>query len=1115
MSAPMNRRSPGGNGWVPGALVLLALASAAVADELREGRFGKALDAGQGAAHVEPAPSYAALPLTFECWVRLDSKVGYNVIVARDSKETPGHWELFTSPGTGFLCAYLPGRRPDHARTTRDIVDGKWHHVAAVLETDRIRLYVDGAMGCDQPTVGSVATVPPKALSIGSLVGGQFACSGCIDEARLSRGVRPVDGLPMGAPAADAATLGLWHFDAVEGGRFADASPLGLWARLVRGSKGGVPRPIPKMSDALQPLPPPEDTAPARAALREIAGRLSLATVDEASTRDAVLREWLYDFRWIGKLEYPESRKPWYPTGEAELARQAYDRHALVWPEDGGAAGTVLRRSRALADLLRSRGAGIAAPLRDLEALRSAHLASGHAPDSPEVLALYLAACAVRRQIALANPLLDFEQILCVARGTFAGSVRSNPVTADAQGGHFATQYFGCNALPGGGLYAIRDWKGAPRVVDIVRDAVVQNGRLKGRRLDHGAFATPDLSFDGKSIAFAWTDNREHEWGYRTESCFHIFRVSADGTGLVQLTDGPFNDFDPCWLPDGRIAFVSERRGGHIRCFAAYLKVRTYTMFSMADDGSDIRPMSYFETSEWNPTVNNQGQVAFTRWDYTDRENCLGSRIWLCRPDGSDPRAPHGNYPQPYHSFPDRPRLEVVNGREVDGRMGTPLVEMGIRAIPESPLYVFTAAPHHGEVFGSLCTLDLRTPDDGRMSQIRRITPEEPFPESENGGRRHYKYGSPWPLSEDFFLCNAWENLVLVDGFGNKELLCELAALPCAHDERLRLIDPIPLRPRRKPPVTAPDPGKRPATIAVMNVYDSDLPLPPGVKIRWLRVTQNILKSNHAMGEPMIGYERENTPRIPLGVVPVEEDGSAYFEAPVAKELIFQVLDERYRAVHSMRSVAFARPGEQLACQGCHEPVQKAPAPAGPPLALRRAPSRIAPEIGPVEPISYYRQIRPIVERSCAPCHAREKKGPQDMGYEALREGYTFWFAGAMFRNMFGDYSGAHGGSRTIPGRFGALNSRIGKALFDTNHAAAVSPEDRHRFVLWLDSNSLRLGAYEREDAQLRGELVWPALDVDPANAVGTEFRGPPLRGNFWHENLAAPSAHELGGKSP
>ena len=541
--------------------------------------------------------------------------------------------------------------------------------------------------------------------------------------------------------------------------------------------------------------------------------------------------------------------------------------------------------------------------------------------------------------------------------------------------------------------------------------------------------------------------------------------------------------------------------------------MRNYTLFSMRDDGTDIVPLSYYETSEWNPTVNNEGQIAYTRWDYTDRENCLGSRLWLCGPDGTDPRAPHGNYPLPYHTFPDhQPWRLMPDGREVDSRLGTPLVEMGIRAVPGSPLYIFTAAPHHGEVFGSLCMLDLRPDDDGHMSQIRRITPYEPFPESETGGRNHYKYGSPWPLSEDVYLCNAWEDLILLDRFGNEELLCDLRSLPCPQDERLRLLDPIPLRPRPRPPVlpdrtrlgTPPGPGK-PATIAVMNVYQSDLPLPPGTRILWLRVVQNILKTNHTIGQPMIGYERENTPRIPLGIVPVEADGSAYFEAPVAKELIFQILDENYMAVQSMRSAAFVHPGEELTCLGCHEGPRRAPPPGRTPLALARPPSKLQPEIGPLEPISYYRQIKPIVDRTCLPCHKERAKGPQDMSYEALRDGYTFWFSGAMWRDMTTAYSGVHGGSRTIPGRFGARATKIGQALLTDLHREKVAAAERQALTVWLDCNSLRLGAYDREAAQLRGELVWPNLDVDPANVLGVEAAGPPLRRNFWHQNTYGP----------
>ncbi len=1084
--------------------------STAQAVERQEGAYGNALDTLRGAMLVPADPVFTTLPLTVECRVKLFGTTAYNIIAANETKASGSHWELFTTPGDGTLHAYVPGRTPDHVHTSTAIADGQWHWLTMLMEEGRIRLMVDGVEKANTESTSTGAPGVSGPLAFGSLAEGGFNCNGVIDELRISKGLHTSPTVPQGELASDETTVGLWHFALDASGK--DASP-GKHDAQLRASQstfladgteipGGMPT-------ALQALPLAEDPAPSRAAVLEVATRLPLHTVDAGAVPDAALREWLYDFVWMGKKEYPDQR-----PGESKpekVKEEVYDPQSLMREEDGGPLGAVVRRTRALlANPAFSGGTDkTAAWGSDLQAIESARAMVAGDPEKSK--ALYLAACALRREVALRNPVLDFDSILCVARGSFEGSVRSNPSTADPQGGHFVTQYFGHNALPGGGLYVVRNYKTKPEIMDLLKDSVVENGPMKGQKLDHGGFATPDLSYDGKSIVFAWTGNKEHLWVYSKDTCFHLFKVNVDGTGLTQLTDGDVNDFSPCWLPNGRIAFVSERRGGYIRCFSAYLKVRSYTLFSMREDGTDISPLSYFETSEWNPSVNNEGQLVYTRWDYVDRENCLGTRFWISGVDGTNPRAPHGNYPLPYDTFPDHKPWEVRNGREWDSRFGAPLVEMDIHAVPNSPLYLFTAAPHHGEIYGSLCMLDLRQTDDHHMGQIKRITPEEPFPETETAGRRHYKYGTPWPLNEDFYLCNVWENMALIDRYGNKEVLCDLRSLPCAQDERLRIIDPIPLRARPRPenePAPAPSTpaASRPkATIAVMNVYDSDLPLPEGVKIKWLRVVQNIPKTNHAMGEPLIGYERENTPRIPLGIVPVEEDGSAYFEAPVGKMLIFQALDDHHMAVQSMRSSAFVHPGEQLSCMGCHENPQRAAAPTASPIATRRAPSRLEPEIGPIEPISYYRQIKPIFDKTCVPCHKEKALGPQDMSYEALKEDYTFWFSGAMFTDMTTAYSGVHGGSRTIPGRFGARASKIGQALLTESHRTCVSPEDRLKVTVWLDSNSLRLGAYTREDKQLAGELVWPAMDVDPANPQGIDGSEPGLRHNFWHENLYGP----------
>jgi len=544
----------------------------------------------------------------------------------------------------------------------------------------------------------------------------------------------------------------------------------------------------------------------------------------------------------------------------------------------------------------------------------------------------------------------------------------------------------------------------------------------------------------------------------------------------------------------------------------------------MKNDGSDIYPISFFETSEWQPSVDNNGMILFTRWDYTDRENCLGSLLWTCAPDGRNPRAPQGNYPLPWHTLSHNP-LSRINGdttplkemddydkvkplselvndmsfligkKHGDHRFGhcpdapsaLPMTEMQIKAIPDSHRYIFTAAPHHGETFGSLCILDLREKNDYHMNQVRRITPYVPFPESESPGRAQYRYGSPWALNEDTYLCNSWEDLVILDRFGNEELICEREILPIGYDPRVRLTEPVPVRPRTVPPIVPQQTAQgedyvdhdQTATIGALNVNISDIPLPKDRQAKNLRVFQVIVKPNPWMNKPDIGYAPENTPRIPLGTVPIEDDGSFHFEAPPNKQLIFQALDENNRAIQTMRAVAFVHPGEQLVCTGCHENPHEAVPSSRTAKAFQRAPSKLQPEIGSIEPVTFYRTVKPVFEKSCVGCHVEQEKGPQKMGFNDMKP-YVFFFAGGMLGAT--TRSGEGGGSRSIPGNMGAANSRLGTILFDENHREVVSEADKRRIILWLDANAPRLGAFVNEEAQMRGELVWPVLDCDHAS---------------------------------
>ena len=69
---------------------------------------------------------------------------------------------------------------------------------------------------------------------------------------------------------------------------------------------------------------------------------------------------------------------------------------------------------------------------------------------------------------------------------------------------HMVDQFYGFNAKPGGALLVLVDPLGPnPQLVNLLENSVVERGRLKGHKLTGGAFLSPELSFDGKTILFA------------------------------------------------------------------------------------------------------------------------------------------------------------------------------------------------------------------------------------------------------------------------------------------------------------------------------------------------------------------------------------------------------------------------------------------------------------------------------------------------------------------------------------------------------------------------------------------------------------------------------------
>lgn len=211
-------------------LSLFAIAGTLKGDDFAPGKFGKALDGRDCHAIVSGKQSMDGPPLTVSCWAKLFSKRSYNILLAKDTKASSRHWEIFTVAGSGHFTAYLPGHTPDHVHTKTDIVDGQWHHLAMTHDGQRVKLYIDGKLKADQAVKQKVKSGPSGNLHIGALVEGTLHCDGLIDDVHISAKVRDFPSLPTTATRADDATIALWHFD----GDGKDASQNGHNARLAR-----------------------------------------------------------------------------------------------------------------------------------------------------------------------------------------------------------------------------------------------------------------------------------------------------------------------------------------------------------------------------------------------------------------------------------------------------------------------------------------------------------------------------------------------------------------------------------------------------------------------------------------------------------------------------------------------------------------------------------------------------------------------------------------------------------------------------------------------------------------------------------------------------------------
>jgi hypothetical protein len=547
----------------------------------------------------------------------------------------------------------------------------------------------------------------------------------------------------------------------------------------------------------------------------------------------------------------------------------------------------------------------------------------------------------LRRQIIFSHPLLDFDRLL----------VNKCPTPSYS---HQSRQYLGRYSRPGPGLAVIENWKDEPR------ETLLFKGRLPV-----GSTMHPELSFDARRVAFAFCD---HTPANTNLWQFFLWEIGTDGKGLRQITgraadrtageDGRqtalVEDFDPCYLPDGGIAFISTRPQTHIRCQYGGRYFANFLLYRCDSDGRNIRQLSFAEAPEWEPSLLDDGRVVYSRWDYTNRHSYHFQSIWVTHPDGTGTASLYGNLTR-----------NPCNSAEP-------------RQIPGSHKLVCTAAAHHAYTAGSIIVVDPRAGLDG-LEPIQRVTPEIPFPETE--GWPTSAFTTPWPLSEDLFLAAytpeplARENarpqsanaygIYLVDTLGGRELIYR--------DPQVSCVSPMPLVPRPKPPVlpsALPTAAEATGTFYIQNVYQSNQPIAPGsiAGVRVVRVFPQTVETPPSRSVAV--YEM---PKRILGIAPVDANGSVAFRAPAGQPLFFQLVDKDGMAVMTMRALAYLQPGEEAGCIGCHESRHGAPD-----RASRQARARIYDLQPPAGPryeggLSFAKTVQPVLDRYCINCHGLER----------------------------------------------------------------------------------------------------------------------------------------------
>ncbi len=548
-----------------------------------------------------------------------------------------------------------------------------------------------------------------------------------------------------------------------------------------------------------------------------------------------------------------------------------------------------------------------------------------------------------------------------------------------------------------------------------------------------GGIRDPQVSYDAQRILFSYRKGGTHY--------FNLHEINADGTGLRQITSGDWDDVEPCYLPDGGIAFCSSRCKRYVMCWYAPVAV----MFRCETDGSAMRMLSSNSVTENTPAILPDGRILYTRWEYVNRDAISFHHLWTMNPDGTE--------------------QQVYFGNQTPGE-----VFIDAQPIPQSRNVVFIDAGYHG------------TPEHaGQVMVVSELSRAE---RHRDGEGHHAARWLPRSLS------GIPARVILSPAKTRSSCSMRPVTTTSLYTGRQMVHEPRLLKPRALEPVIPArvDLTQNTATLFVADVYQGRNM--DGINrgdIKKLLVLEDLPKpaNYHGGGSTPIAHGGTWSLKRILGTVPVANDGSACFEVPPLRSLYLALLDANDRSIKQMRSFMTLQPGEQRGCLGCHE-ARTQPPPSRPSLtALRHGPSRIEPIAGVPDVVDFPRDIQPILDRHCVRCHSAGKRAGGVVLTGDRGPTYSLAYYNLMLHRQVTDGAGyGWEGVRNVEGR------PVGNDVPYTMYSSASPLMDK-------------IGGLHHDAKLTASEQIWVRLWIDTAAQYAGTYAalGTGQIGAWWHNN--------------